>query len=92
MSGGLGGKIGASMLKPVFKNVQKAMDYSQYGGAVLLGLKAPVVKTHGSSKAPTVKNTIGQIRELITTKSADQLVTYFADHTDEMAALKESLK
>jgi len=92
MSGGLGGKIGASMLKPVFKNVQSAMDYSQYGGAVLLGLKAPVVKTHGSSKAPTVKNTIGQIRELIETKSADQLVSYFADHTDEMAVLKESLK
>ncbi|KRN98234.1 glycerol-3-phosphate acyltransferase PlsX [Levilactobacillus paucivorans] len=92
MSGGLGGKIGASMLKPVFKNVQSAMDYSQYGGAVLLGLKAPVVKTHGSSKAPTIKNTIGQIHELIQTHSAEQLVTYFDQHTDEMAALKESLK
>ncbi|WP_367295074.1 phosphate acyltransferase PlsX [Levilactobacillus yonginensis] len=92
MSGGLGGKLGAGLLKPVFKNVQSAMDYSQYGGAVLLGLKAPVVKTHGSTKAPTVKNTIGQIRELLASHSADQLVTYFADHTDQMAALKESLK
>ncbi|KRN02270.1 glycerol-3-phosphate acyltransferase PlsX [Levilactobacillus senmaizukei DSM 21775 = NBRC 103853] len=92
MSGGLGGKIGASMLKPVFGKVRSAMDYSQYGGAVLLGLKAPVVKTHGSSKAPTVKNTIGQIRELVASHSADQLVSYFDQHTDEMAALKESLK
>jgi len=92
MSGGLGGKIGASMLKPVFRNVQSAMDYSQYGGAVLLGLKAPVVKTHGSTKAPTVKNTIGQIHELIASKSADQLVTYFAEHGEQMSALKESLK
>ncbi|MFC6208024.1 phosphate acyltransferase PlsX [Levilactobacillus tongjiangensis] len=92
MSGGLGGKLGAGLLKPVFKNVQSAMDYSQYGGAVLLGLKAPVVKTHGSTKAPTVKNTIGQIRELLASHSADQLVTYFADHTEQMAALKESLK
>ncbi|MGX6429015.1 phosphate acyltransferase PlsX [Levilactobacillus yonginensis] len=92
MSGGLGGKLGAGLLKPVFKNVQSAMDYSQYGGAVLLGLKAPVVKTHGSTKAPTVKNTIGQIRELLASHSADQLVTYFAEHTDQMAALKESLK
>lgn len=92
MSGGLGGKIGASMLKPVFRKVQSAMDYSQYGGAVLLGLKAPVVKTHGSTKAPTVKNTIGQIHELLASKSADQLVTYFAEHADQMSALKESLK
>ncbi|MFC6275038.1 phosphate acyltransferase PlsX [Levilactobacillus tangyuanensis] len=92
MGGGLGGKIGASMLKPVFGKVRSAMDYSQYGGAVLLGLKAPVVKTHGSSKAPTVKNTIGQIRELVASHSADQLVSYFDQHTDEMAELKESLK
>jgi len=92
MSGGLGGKLGAAMLKPVFKNVQSAMDYSQYGGAVLLGLKAPVVKTHGSSKAGTIKNTIAQIHELLETHSAEQLVSYFDQHTDEMAALKESLK
>ncbi|WP_125582909.1 phosphate acyltransferase PlsX [Levilactobacillus cerevisiae] len=92
MGGGLGGKIGASMLRPVFRNVQSAMDYSQYGGAVLLGLKAPVVKTHGSTKAPTVKNTIGQIHELLASKSADQLVTYFAEHAEEMSALKDSLK
>jgi glycerol-3-phosphate acyltransferase PlsX len=39
-----------------------------------------------------VKNTIGQIRELLASKSADQLVTYFAEHGDQMAALKESLK
>ena len=92
MSGGLGGKIGASMLKPVFRQVRSAMDYSQYGGAVLLGLKAPVVKTHGSTKAETVKNTIGQIQELLASHSADQLGTYFAEHSDEMAALKENLK
>lgn len=92
MSGGLGGKLGAGLLRPVFKNVQAAMDYSQYGGAVLLGLKAPVVKTHGSTKAPTVKNTIGQIRELLTTHSSEQLITYFDQHAEQMADLKETLK
>jgi len=92
MSGGLGGKLGAGLLKPVFRNVKSAMDYSQYGGAVLLGLKAPVVKTHGSTKAETVKNTIGQIRELLATDSSNQLITYFNEHADQMAALKETLK
>ena len=92
MSGGLGGKLGASLLRPVFHNVRDAMDCSQYGGAVLLGLKAPVVKTHGSTKAETVKNTIGQIRELLATDSSKQLVDYFSEHADQMAALKEALK
>ncbi|GEO73370.1 glycerol-3-phosphate acyltransferase PlsX [Levilactobacillus namurensis DSM 19117] len=92
MSGGLGGKLGASMLRPVFHRVRDAMDYSQYGGAVLLGLKAPVVKTHGSTKAETVKNTMGQIHELLATDSSRQMINYFTDHAEQMAALKETLK
>lgn len=92
MSGGLGGKIGAGLLRPVFHNVKAAMDYSQYGGAVLLGLKAPVVKTHGSTKAPTVKNTIGQIRELLKAQSVQQLGSYFDQHAEQMATIKETLK
>ena len=38
----------------------KSFDASQYGGAPLLGLKGLVVKTHGSSKAKEVKNSIIQ--------------------------------
>ncbi|KLD61667.1 hypothetical protein WP50_00375, partial [Lactiplantibacillus plantarum] len=55
------------MLKNGFNEIRSQMDYSQYGGAVLLGLKAPVVKTHGSSKAPTIVNTIRQIRQMVST-------------------------
>ena len=35
---------------------------------MLLGVKAPVVKTHGSSKAETVVNTISQIKSMIDTQ------------------------
>lgn len=53
-------KIGALLVKPALKQTLKAFDLEQYGGAPLLGLKGLVVKTHGSSKAGEIKNTILQ--------------------------------
>ena len=53
-------KIGALLVKPALKQTLKAFDLEQYGGAALLGLKGLVVKTHGSSKAVEIKNTILQ--------------------------------
>lgn len=53
-------KIGAFLVKPALMSTLKAFDVSQYGGAPLLGLKGLVVKTHGSSKATEVKNSIIQ--------------------------------
>ena len=54
-------KIGALLVKPALKQTLKAFDLEQYGGAPLLGLKGLVVKTHGSSKAVEIKNTILQL-------------------------------
>ena len=53
-------KIGALLVKPALKETLKAFDLEQYGGAPLLGLKGLVVKTHGSSKAVEIKNSILQ--------------------------------
>ena len=53
-------KIGALLVKPALKEHLKAFDASQYGGAPLLGLKGLVVKTHGSSKAVEITNSIIQ--------------------------------
>ncbi len=53
-------KIGALLVKPALKKSLKAFDASAYGGAPLLGLKGLVVKTHGSSKAQEVMNSIIQ--------------------------------
>lgn len=53
-------KIGALLVKPALKTTLKAFDLEQYGGAPLLGLKGLVVKTHGSSKANEIKNSILQ--------------------------------
>ncbi len=53
-------KIGALLVKPALKQTLKAFDLEQYGGAPLLGLNGLVVKTHGSSKAVEIKNSILQ--------------------------------
>ena len=53
-------KIGAFLIKPALKETMKSFDSSEYGGAPLLGLNGLVVKTHGSSKAKEICNTILQ--------------------------------
>ena len=53
-------KIGAALALPALKKTLKAFDASEYGGAPLLGLNGLVVKTHGSSKAREITNSIFQ--------------------------------
>jgi glycerol-3-phosphate acyltransferase PlsX len=58
-------KIAASMLKPQLIELKKKMDYSEYGGAALFGLKAPVIKAHGSSDAHAIFHAVRQAREMV---------------------------
>ena len=44
-------KIGAMLVMPGLKMLKKKLSTSEYGGAVLLGVNAPVIKAHGNSKA-----------------------------------------
>ena len=58
-------KLGALLLKPVFNDLKRKMDYNEHGGAAFLGLKKPVVKAHGSSKAKSICGAILQVRDMI---------------------------
>ncbi|MBS7576978.1 MULTISPECIES: phosphate acyltransferase PlsX [unclassified Enterococcus] len=80
---GLKGKLGALMLKDGLMSMKNQMDYSNAGGAVLFGLKAPVVKTHGSTEAKAVAVTITQIKKMLTTDVVGQLIEYFASTESE---------
>ncbi len=60
MFASLRSKLGALLVKPALKKTLKSFDASEYGGAPLLGLNGLVVKTHGSSKAIEVSNSIIQ--------------------------------
>lgn len=60
MTASLKNKLAASVMLKDFKALKKQMDYNEYGGAPFLGVSRPVFKAHGSSKAPTFCNAIGQ--------------------------------
>ena len=56
-------KIGAALAKPAFSDLKKKLDYTEYGGALLLGTNTGLIKAHGSSNAKAIKNAIRQARE-----------------------------
>jgi len=70
-------KIGAMLLKPALKEMKSAFNYHQYGGAPILGVKAPIIKIHGSSTSEAVvcavtksvpfveENVIGEIEQAV---------------------------
>lgn len=72
-TGGTRAKLGALLLKPVFKGLKKKLDYNEHGGAAFLGLKKPVVKAHGSSKAKSICGAILQVRDMIAGKVSERL-------------------
>ncbi len=51
---------GAVLMRKVFKTLKVKVDYAEYGGAPLLGIKAPVIISHGKSNAKAIKNAIFQ--------------------------------
>ncbi len=53
-------KIGAMLIKPGLSGFKRKMDYTETGGALLLGINGGIIKAHGSSNAKAIKNAIRQ--------------------------------
>ena len=62
------GKLGGLIAKPAFRRVKKVMDYSEVGGAPLLGVQGAVVKAHGSSNGHAFACAIGQVIKMVNGK------------------------
>lgn len=81
---GIKSKLAAILILNKVKAFKKKMDYSEYGGAPLLGTSKPVFKAHGSSNAKAFynairqadnfvkKNVIGEISVALSTMKADK--------------------
>ncbi|HEL1182588.1 TPA: phosphate acyltransferase PlsX [Streptococcus equi subsp. zooepidemicus] len=81
-AGGVKAKLGALLLKGSLYDLKDTLDYSSAGGAVLFGLKAPLVKSHGSSDAKAIFHTIKQVRTMLETDVVGQLVEEFSKESD----------
>lgn len=64
-------KIGALLVKPSLRNFKKRLDYGEVGGAMLLGVNAPVIKAHGSSDSIAIKNAIKQTKNILDSQVVD---------------------
>ncbi len=62
---GMAGKLAYLMTRPALKTFKASMDYTEYGGAPILGVSAPVIKAHGSSNAKAFKNAIRQAKACV---------------------------
>lgn len=73
LKGGLRAKLGYILLKPALKGIKTKMDYNENGGATLLGLEKVVVKSHGSSKAKSIRASIIQAKHLVDNKVIENI-------------------
>ena len=64
---------------PGIKRFSKTMDYKEYGGALFLGVKKPVVKAHGSSDEKLFHYTIKQAEEFAKNKAVDMMIEQFSN-------------
>lgn len=57
-------KVAAGLVKNDLRALKNKMDYTEYGGAALFGLSAPVIKAHGSSNENAIYNAIKQANSM----------------------------
>ena len=70
-------KIATVPALPMIKSFAKTMDYKQYGGALFLGVKKPVVKAHGSSDDFLFYFTIKQAENFVRSKAVEKMTEEF---------------
>jgi len=66
-------KAGAVLAKPAFNSIKKRLDYSEYGGAPLLGVSRIVVIGHGRSNARAIRNAIRSVKEFSENRTAERI-------------------
>jgi phosphate acyltransferase len=66
-------KAGAVLAQPAFRSIKKRLDYSEYGGAPLLGVRRPVIIGHGSSNARAIRNAIRSVKEFSENRAGERI-------------------
>ncbi len=69
-------KLAASALKGAFREFGRKIDYAEYGGAPLLGVRQPTIICHGSSGPKAIKNAVRVARQALDLGICDRI----ADH------------
>ena len=82
-------KAGAVLARPAFRNLKKRLDYAEYGGAPLLGVRRIVVVGHGSSNARAIRNAVRNVKEFSERGAGERIESGIAEtHAREYSALQ----
>lgn len=77
-------KLGGLLAKSAFDELKARMDYSEYGGAPLLGVKGGCIVCHGRSNAKAIKNAVRVAREFALNRIDEKIQERISDlHTRE---------
>jgi len=80
-------KIGGLLAKSAFDDLKKRMDYSEYGGAPLLGVKGGCIVCHGRSNAKAIKNAIRVARDFAVNRVDEKIQAKISElHNREHAS------
>jgi len=82
-AGGLKANIGGLLLKKNVYNLKKKLDSTEYGGAPILGVSAPVIKAHGSSNEKAFASAIKQAKSYVSTGVCADIAELFAKLKEE---------
>jgi glycerol-3-phosphate acyltransferase PlsX len=66
-------RLPAMLLRPAFRRLRRRLDYREYGGALLLGLKGIAVIGHGRSDARAIRSAVRVAREAVLQKAVEAM-------------------
>jgi len=77
------GKLGYLMIKPAIRNFRKRTDYSEYGGAPLLGINGTCIISHGRSSSKAIKNAIRVSAEMANKKVHENIAHTLGEYAQK---------
>ncbi len=75
-------KLSAVLVKSGLRAFKKKMDYTEYGGAPILGASKPVIKAHGNSKAKAFYHAVCQAVKLVENKVTDEIAAHVQEYAE----------
>ncbi len=81
-------KLGYFLLKDVFRDLARTVDYSEYGGAPLVGVNGASIICHGKSNEKAIKNAIAMARDFAAKKISVHLAEAMREYQDSRLQAK----
>ena len=72
-------KIVGLLAKPFMKRIYKRINYEEFGGALLLGVKGITVISHGRSKAYAIKNAVRVAKHAVETGVNEKIAKFYEE-------------